>query len=93
LEATVLAGGDVRLRVTHPGADDIVGTPFGTYRFEVYRLSPGARPLRLEIDLRRAVGSTFEAIDPLPPVGSAWSVRLVDPIRRVSESVTAMGGV
>ena len=93
LEATVLAGGDVRLRVTHPGADGIVGTPFGTYRFEVYRLSPGARPLRLEIDLRRAAGSTFEAIDPLPPVGSAWSVRLVDPIRRVSKSVTAMGGV
>ena len=90
LEATAESGG-VRLRVTHPRASSLIGTPFGAHRFEVYRLSPGARPTRLDLhlDLAQAVGDTFEAVDPAPPDGSAWSVRVVDPVGRVSTPVTA----
>jgi hypothetical protein len=93
LLASVLANGDVRLTVTRPQADTLVGTAFGPYRFEVHRLSPGLRPVRADVDLRRAAGDTFEAIDPAPPTGSAWSVRVVDPIGRVSPSLTVAGSV
>jgi hypothetical protein len=91
LVAAVQPNGDVRLTVTHPEADTLVGTPFGAYRFEVHRLSPGKRPARANVDLRRAAGSTFEAIDAGPfSTGSAWSVRVVDPIGRVSPSLTVV---
>jgi len=92
LVASVLANGDVRLTVTHQHADALVGTAFGPYRIEVHRLSPGLRPVRVEVNLRRAAGDTFEAVDPAPPSGSAWSVRVVDPIGRVSPSLTIAGG-
>jgi len=91
LVAAVQASGDVRLTVTHLQADSLVGTRFGPYRFEVHRLSPGQRPVRAHVNLRRAAGDTFEAIDPGPfSTGSAWSVRVVDPIGRVSPSLTVV---
>ena len=93
LEATILGSGDVRLRATHPEPGSLVGTPFGAYRFEVHRLSPGARPKRLGLQLRRAADDRFEAIDPAPPEGSAWSVRVLDPLGRPSGSLTVRGSV
>ena len=93
LTITTLANGDARLTVTHPDADALVGTAFGAYRFEVYRLSPGARPAKLALTLERTSGNQFEAVDPAPPPGSAWSVRLLDPLGRPSPSLTVAGGV
>ena len=57
LTITTLANGDARLTVTHPHADTLVGTAFGVYRFEVYRLSPGARPAKLALTLERVSGN------------------------------------
>jgi hypothetical protein len=93
LTLTTLPNGDVRLRVTHPQADSLVGTAFGVYRFELYRLSPGARPAKLPLTLERIAGNQFEAVDPAPPPGSAWSVRVLDPLGRPSPSLTVAGAV
>ncbi len=93
LLASVLANGDVRLTVTTHGPTRWSARRSAPYRFEVHRLSPGLRPVRADVDLRRAAGDTFEAIDPAPPAGSAWSVRVVDPIGRVDPSLTVAGSV
>lgn len=91
LDAMALGTGDVLLRAAHPDAEALIGTPLGAYRIELYRLSPGARPTRLAIEMKRMPSGFFEATDPAPPAGSAWSVRAIDPVGRPGPSLTVMG--
>lgn len=93
--ATAAAGG-VQLVITHAAADKLIGTALGSYRFEIHRSSPDRRPVALALSVTRGAGNSFEATDDLgdlgggvPPAGSWWSVRVVDPTGRVSDAVVS----
>ena len=86
--ASAVAGG-TQLTVTHPDAAGLVGTALGAYRFEVYRTSPAARPVKLALGFTRGPGNTFVATDAGAPAQSRWAVRVVDPIGRASEAVVS----
>ncbi len=88
LVATPIAG-NVKLVITHPDASRLIGTALGSYRFELYRVSPGQRPTKVAVPVLRGAGNTFEATDTAPPGSSQWSARVVDPIGRVSEAVVS----
>jgi hypothetical protein len=82
-------GADVELVISHPDADKLIGTALGSYRFEIYRVSPGQRAVRVTLPVSRGAGNTFEAVETTPPASSQWSVRVVDPIGRVSEATVS----
>jgi hypothetical protein len=86
--ASAVAGG-VELVISHPHAGELIGTALGSYRFEIYRASPGQRPVQVTLPVTRATGNTFEAVETTPPASSQWSVRVVDPIGRVSEAIVS----
>jgi hypothetical protein len=86
--ASAVAGG-VELVISHPHAGELIGTALGSYRFEIYRASPGQRPVQVTLPVTRATGNTFEVVETTPPASSQWSVRVVDPIGRVSEAIVS----
>src|SRR5205085_8190473 len=75
------AGGALQITVHHPAADSLAATPIGPHRFELWRVTPGARPARREVLFTRGAGDTWVGSDPgLAPAGAYVSVRVIDPI-------------
>ncbi len=81
------SGGDLQITVHHPAADSLVSTPLGPHRFELWRMEPGARPVKREVRFTRGAGDVWTAADPSAAAPGAYvSVRVIDPIGRRSDA-------
>jgi hypothetical protein len=85
--------GALQIMVTHPAADSLVGTALGRFRFELWRVKPGARPVQRNPLFTRGAGDTWVASDHhddadagVAPPGTYVTVRIIDPIGRRSEA-------
>jgi hypothetical protein len=82
--ASTATGADIT--IAHPAADSLIGTSMGAYRFELWRIKPGERPERRDVEFRRGLGNTWIGSDPdAPPKDTYFAVRIIDPIGRSSD--------
>jgi hypothetical protein len=83
------SGGHLKVTMHHPAAASLISTVMGMFRFELWRVEPGKRPIALNLSFKRGTGDTWVATDtasPAAPAGTYVSIRVIDPIGRSSEA-------
>lgn len=85
----VIANVSSHLHITlhHPAADSLNSTVFGDHQFELWRVQPGARPVKLDLLFTRGSADTWVATEPgAAPAGTYVTVRIIDPVGRRSDA-------
>lgn len=79
-----VAGG-LQLTVSHPQAAMLGATPMGAFRWEVWRIDPGKRPVKKTLAFERTAGNQWLAVDSGPVEAKTYvSVSVIDPLGRAS---------
>lgn len=87
--SVVIASVSSQIQITlhHPAADSLNSTVLGDHQFEVWRVQPGVRPVKLDLLFTRGSTDTWVATDPVSsPAGTYITVRIIDPVGRRSEA-------
>jgi hypothetical protein len=82
-------GSDVVVSITASGAAQVIGTRFGTFRLEVFRLKEGARPLAVTGSPVQVAPTGFTITDSDAPAEVSYAARVVDAFGRAGAITTS----
>lgn len=75
-------GSDVVVTVTATGSSALIGTRLGTFRLEVFRVVPGARPSAVTGAVAIVSPTQMTVTDSNVPANASYTARVVDPLGR-----------
>jgi hypothetical protein len=75
-------GTDVVVTVTATGSAALIGTRLGTFRLEIFRVVPGARPFAVPGAVAIVSPTQMTVTDSNAPANASYTARVVDPLGR-----------